>query len=120
MDKDKVIKNLKFKLKVFVVLCIVMAVGYGVFGWYAERTVFVSVANAKFDVLGADDFCLLISDSVTDEEGYCFTNDFDGKFVHYFDCSWSKLKVNSDDDISLGDKYYFWYTNCEFVKTRVI
>jgi len=101
----------------------------GVMGLFLERNVNVAFLDGKMSMWDAEDMCVEIHDRVLDSEGYCDVTSLDVYLIiaeeeedsiysHFFDCSWGKLKVRSlNEGFSLGDRWDFWITNCEIVKT---
>lgn len=120
LTKDEQIKNLKnigYVLTFVLLILFLITVFLGVV--YA-RNVDVAFLDGKMSMWDAGEMCVELHGRELDVDGYCdVTPEFQhGNFVHFFDCSWAKLKVRSlEKGVSLGDRWDFWMTNCERVKT---
>lgn len=103
-----------------VLLSLVLTMGF--MGFLMERNSHIARLEGKMDCWDAEEMCVQLHDMVLDGEGYCdITSDYEksGGYVHFFDCSWAKLKIHGfTEHFTLMDKYDFWYVNCDYVKTE--
>lgn len=120
LSKDERIKNLRSACKVFVVLIVLLLFCLMLNEWLNERNLVHARVSGKMDVWTEEEMCVNIHNRSLDAEGYCdITNEYviGRDYYEYFDCSWGKLKVQSEGEKhTLKDKYRFWYSKCDFIK----
>jgi len=100
---------------------IAMIVTVCIMGFFQDRNLQVARLQSKMDCWDAEEMCVQLHDRVLDVEGYCdITPEGQelGGYIHYFDCSWAKLKLQSQNEhLTRRDRFDLWYLDCEHKKT---